>query len=413
MKTREQLESELQAAQQQLRDLKLAHNVFLHKISHDLKTPSNEIIGSLSQLALESPSAEQSHDLRTALKACMRLDHLLDQLLTLDDLVNQRARVNRTEFDLHTLIKERIQITREHLEDLGKTKLVELKTDWSYPIEKLNCVIGDKEKLTKILTELLLNASDHTAQGSITLKVACIEEGAANIALEISISDTGSGIAKDRLDTIFTPFAHYVDFFNADSDKVPLSLMLCQKLVHLMLGTFTIDSTLGKGSCATIRMGFPVARGSTHLRPHQPQRRTQGTYIKSTDKPILIVDDNPVNRNVLTAITRRLGFETKQAANGQEALNVYAAHDIALIFMDCQMPVLNGFEATQAIRKLNKLVPIIAVTANTTDDDIQKCLICGMDDFIAKPITPNKIGHALSRWLSHEDQRQSELKNRL
>lgn len=410
MKTRDELESELQAAQHQLRELKQAHNVFLHKISHDLKTPSNEIIGSLSQLNQETQSPMTIDYVQTALRACMRLDHLLDQLLTLDELANQKVKINRTEFDLHIMLNNQLQLTQEYLAELEKAKSVDIKIQWVYPFEKLSCVVGDKEKLSKIINEILRNAAHHTEKGTITVKIDCIEEASTHVALEISVTDTGSGIPQDQLDTIFRPFSHYADFFTHNSDKVPLSLVLCQKLVHLMFGALTIESTPGQGTCVKIRLGFPLAKSSTHLRS-QPQSKLtfNGTYIENTDKPILIVDDNPVNRNVLTAIIRRLGFETKQAANGKEALAIFKSHSFALVFMDCQMPILNGFEATQAIRKLHSPVPIIAVTANTTDEDIQRCFASGMDDFLAKPITPTKIGQTLSRWLTNTERQQSKL----
>lgn len=401
MKSNEQLENELQTALKQLNELRQAHNVFLHKISHDLKTPSNEIVGSLAQLQ-ETLTIDQLTFANQATQACIRLDQLLEQIVTLDELANQRAKLHRTEFDLNSLLNDHLTAAKARLDEHGKSTIVALRKNWEYPIDTLACVVGDREKLSKVLMALLMNAADHTSKGEISLTVRCLEESAGNIALEFVVSDTGPGIAKNRLENIFTPFSHYADYFHGPSKKIPLSLVICQQLSHLMHGSLAITSNVGQGTCVTLKLGFPLAKKSKFLR--QANTLEPPVEALSTTKPILIVDDNGVNRNVLSAITRRLGFETKLAENGQIAVDIVKDQPLALIFMDCQMPVLNGFEATKAIRGFNPTIPIIAVTANTTDEDIQQCFKCGMDDVIAKPITPNKIGQSLTRWLAQDQQ---------
>ena len=401
MKTLEELQAEIAQLKQENQSLKSAHQAFLHHISHELKTPSNALFHILTELQdlIENPKALQ--ELYTGLYQAQHINHLLEQLVTLDSYVSNTARVNRTEFNLSKLLKQRLILAQQHLREKQKSNIA-MKIAWNYPADKLTAVVGDKDKLYKILDTLLFNAVEYTDTGAIEIVVDCLEEGPANVALQIQVIDSGRGMTESHLNKVFEPFSQYTDFFHGDNTSDGLSLMLCQRMIKLMSGHFDINSELGKGTTATIRMGFPTHRQSLYLRPER-SIKANNPFIQNTSKPILVVDDNQINRNILSAIARRLGFEIKTATNGQEAIASYDKTEPALIFMDCQMPVMNGFEAVEMLRQERKAtLPIIAVTANTLDDDIQLCLQSGMDDVISKPITPHKIAEILSHWVGHE-----------
>lgn len=379
----------------QLHDSKTAHQLFLHKVSHDLKTPANEILFALNYLKHLSLKDDAMNVIDSGQAACLQLNRLLEQLITLDELDNNRTMINRQEFSLVRMLEILVQQAKDQILASDKQDLT-ISVHWHHDPEPLQHLLGDKDKLRKILTELVFNAIEHSDTGNIQITIESLENRANSAALQISVRDQGKGMTADQLSKILTPFAHYKDFFHGQSDKAGLSLMLCQKLTHLMAGTLTVESSASKGTCVSIKMGFPLARQPYYLRPdEQPVR-----YIQSTDKPLMVVDDNPVNRSILCAIARRLGFETQQASNGQEALQLFDRTDFALIFMDCQMPIMNGFEAAHQLRQVKKTsIPVIAVTANTTDEDMQKCYSAGMNDILAKPVTPNTVAEALSRWL--------------
>jgi len=405
MKTIIELEQELAHTRAALQQQIHSQNIFLHKVSHDLKTPSNATMNALTELEQLSLPASANHLVQLALKACLQSDRMLEQLITLDELNNNQAKVNRTEFSLPAVLEDCLQEAVRQQNTQNEYQSVSLDIDWQYPKENVMAVIGDKRKLSNIIKELLFNALEHTTQGDISIVVSCLEEAPNKVALDITVKDSGRGMTADQLASILTPFANYKDFFHGLHHKAGLSLVLCQKLIQLMAGSFAIKSTLHHGTEVSFRLGFPLAKSSYYLQHHSKNDQTQQLYqpyIRHSEKPVLIVDDDPINRSILCAIARRLGFETKQAGNGQEALDLYDKIQFSLIFMDCQMPIMNGFETTKILRSSRAArEPIIAVSANATDQDIHLCFVAGMDDFVAKPITPHKIAEVMSRWIEH------------
>ena len=256
-------------------------------------------------------------------------------------------------------------------------------------------LIGDSLRLHHLLFQLLDNAVKFTHKGSITLTISSHEiEG--SYRLDFTICDTGIGIAKEMLKDIFESFRQMDGSFSRQYGGLGIGLSLCKAIVDRMGGVISVNSVLDEGTTFTVSVDF-----------------RRGNMIKSNKKSgdgcslpgnplILIVEDNPVNLMTLTAMVGKLGGRVEKANNGKEAVDMANVKEYDIILMDCQMPILDGFEATKAIRKMgciNSETHIIAVTANAMSGDRDRCLEAGMDDYIRKPIKKDLVFEKMHYWL--------------
>lgn len=413
----DQLKISLQQAQQEIsrqeslnQQLKADRNNFIRKISHDLNTPAHAILSALNTLDDSDLLNEQSQQsISIACQGAQTLSRTLEQMQELQALNNGEVRILREPVCPYEMISMLISDTRNRL--AAKDVLVDFK--WCNEIPKETFVMSDPQKFERIFRELLLNAETHTSSGFIEVTAQLLDSSQYGISLEFQIKDTGSGIPQETLEKLFDPYSRYDDYFHEEGNKVGLSLVIIQGFVQLMGGNFYIDSHLKSGTNAHIRLGFPIAKIQPKHQDHnlshsaslllsQHNQTIPQSGIIQIKKPILVVDDNPVNRKLLTALLKKLGLTSKEASNGKEALLLHEQTDFSLILMDCQMPVMNGFEATKAIRRGTKAdIPIIAVSANANDEDIEMCYEAGMDDFLAKPVTPERLAQKMIQSTAH------------
>jgi CheY-like chemotaxis protein len=287
---------------------------------------------------------------------------------------------------------------------------------------------GDPGRLRQILVNLGTNAVKFTCSGKITIQVSMDNEDERDVWLRFSVMDTGIGIPANRQDILFSPFTQLDGSTTRKYGGTGLGLAISKQLAELMGGRIGVESQEGKGSTFWFTAVFekqparPAIDGSLNeINGGGLAERLSSANAPSISESakrkirILVAEDNPVNQKVAQAMLKKMGLRADVVANGQEAVNALQIIPYDLVLMDCQMPEMDGFEATRAIRQggskaLNPEVPIIAMTAFTMRGDRDKCIQAGMSDFIAKPVQQEGLTALLARWLAitTKDNLQSE-----
>ena len=377
--------TELVAAREEALNASKAKSRFLANMSHELRTPLNAILG-FSQLMARSQTMPPDHqqDLQIIMRSGEHLLALINQVLDQSKIESGRISLNEQAFDLHQLLDELEDMFRLKADTKGLGLVFARAEDvpWS--------VRADEVKLRQVLINLLNNALRFTHTGGVTLRIADCGPRAAHPAsgartLCFQIEDTGPGIAPDEMAELFEAFVQ-TRAGQQEGEGTGLGLPISRRFVELMGGNVTVSSEVGRGSVFSFDVpvrvieesqveGREAARRVIALEPGQPRYR------------ILIVDDGEDNRRLLVRLLAPLGFELREAADGQEAIEIWDEWDPHLIWMDMRMPVMDGYEATRRIRSNAKgqATAIIALTASSLEKDRAAVLSVGCDDFLHKP----------------------------
>ena len=362
---------------------------FLATISHELRTPMNGIEGSLQVIQDGVLDVSVKPHVDAAAQSANRMTQLVDSLLEYSEIQSGNWHLHEQPFVLDGIVAKCEKMIESDCAIKGIEFTVVNNTN-------LQCqLLGDSLRLHHMLFQLLDNAVKFTHQGSITLTIDSHEiEGGYHLGF--IISDTGIGIATDTLKDIFENFRQMDGSFSRQYGGLGIGLSLSKAIVDRMGGTISVDSVLDEGTTFTIAIGF--CKGSVIK---NIKKESDGCLLPGNPL-ILIVEDNPVNLMTLTAMVGKLGCRVEKAHNGKEAVDLANKKDYDCILMDCQMPILDGFEATKAIRALgcrNSETHIIAVTANAMSGDRDRCLQAGMDDYIRKPVKKELVVEKLHYWL--------------
>lgn len=382
---RKQMEQELIASRISAEDASHAKSQFLSSISHELRTPLNGVLG-YAQILLRdgSASAEQRHNLH-AIESCgQHLLTLIDDVLDLAKIESGKIEIQENTCDLYDLLESVSNILRERVD--AKALNYELDIEPSVPAN----VLIDEVKLRQILVNLLANAVKFTERGGITLRVSLRDE----TMLQFQVQDTGIGIPLDRQRIIFEPFQQLGNAATGSGLGLPISQRLCEA----MGGTLSVQSAVGTGSCFSFYVPLRTAA------PASAERILRAGYqiIDTADRQVevMVVDDNPINRKVMSGMLRASGIEVREAEHGQDALDKLREHPVPLVLMDVRMPVLDGFAATAAIKADPRLrsTIVIAVSASVFPDVIARMRAHGCADFVGKPV---RVGELLSKVAEH------------
>ena len=361
----------------------LAKSLFLANMSHEIRTPLNAIIG-ISELLENNPNGKDTRDLLQTIRSSgSALLTVINDVLDISKIEAGKMTLESAPIDLRQCAQESINIVSCFAEK--KPIHLELVIDPALPAS----IDGDGTRLRQVLINLLTNAIKFTDSGRVALDISLL--GAGN-SIEFSVSDTGVGITPENQQKLFASFTQLDNTPSRQHGGTGLGLNISQRIVQMMGGSITIDSTPGKGS--TFRFILPIthshARSAETLPPSEP---TPASGLK-----ILVADDNSVNLKVITMMLKRLGHEASTVVNGQEAIEAVEKSSFDLILMDVQMPVLNGLEAADIIcgkYPRNERPFIVALTANATEEDRKTCMAVGMDGYISKPITLEKLAESI------------------
>lgn len=362
---------------------------FLSNISHELRTPLNGIVAITRILLGEHTTPEQQKNLEVLKSSGDHMMSLIDDVLDFNKIEANKVIIEKVSFNLqHTLFgisKAFAALAAE------KNILFEV----NLPAELNQLVNGDITRVTQVMNNLLGNAFKFTPKGKVMFSVTITEQGSDNLQVQFAVSDTGIGIAADKLDLIFESFTQADVKTTRKYGGTGLGLTISKRLVELMGGYMSVNSKPGLGTTFTINLGFALARRFNHSQGEKGINELK----KFTGVKVLLAEDNPVNLMVACNILKKWDMEVTAVKDGQEALAAMASHHFDIVLMDLEMPVLDGAAATRQIRLTNQQVPIIAFTAASYENMQQELLLNGMTDFVPKPFKPEHLHQSISRAL--------------
>ncbi len=372
----EQRTNELKVALVNAEAATRAKTEFLATISHEIRTPLNGVIGMagiLIDTELDDDQKNYVHVIDTCGKTLLSL---INDILDLTKIESGNLELEQRTISIVDEFNSCLKI----LEGQATKQQITLHKEFSSNIP--NHVIGDATRLKQIVTNLLSNAIKFTHQGNVTLNINVIEKTNSAVTFKISVNDTGIGIPADKIERLFKPFSQVDSSTTRKYGGTGLGLAICAKLVNLMGGEIGVESESGKGTTFFFSLTMPLA---------EQEKITQNTGLVSQNHQlsVLIVEDNLINQKVLQISLKKLGFTNVTIANdGMECVELFNDKTFDVIFMDMQMPRLDGLDATRIIRSLDlsKQPYIIALTANAFQEDVALCKEAGMNDFLAKPL---------------------------
>jgi signal transduction histidine kinase/ActR/RegA family two-component response regulator len=386
---------DLQKAKDRAEQAEKKKSTFLANMSHEIRTPMNGIIG-LTELVLKS---EISHQQRTYLEmvhsSADRLLKLINDILDFSKIEAGKFELNVTPFSLRSAIADALEI----LSVIAAKKNIALLVDCDRKIPDL--LMGDADKLQQILVNLVGNAIKFTNQGSVTIVLSSIDklpEQNEHITIHFQIKDTGIGIPQEKLSSVFDAFNQIGTTRDSNHPGTGLGLVISAELVEMMGGKICVESNPGVGTTFFFSVHFPLAQLTKENQPATGGNASSTPNTKSLTKMplhILLVEDELINRTLAVSVLEREGWVVEVAENGMQALHLLTNTAFDLILMDIQMPELNGYETTRAIRNkehgTKQHIPIIAMTAYAVRGDREKCLAAGMDGYISKPVRPDRL----------------------
>lgn len=385
--------SQLEETTTELEKSTKAKSEFLATMSHEIRTPMNAILGMTHLLKQDNPRKDQLEPINILDFSGKTLLSLIDDVLDFSKIEAGKIEFEKVEFDLNNLIN----VILESFRSTAKNKDIDLKVEVAEQVP--GRLIGDPARLTQILNNLFSNALKFTEEGEVKLEVRVLQHEHEQASIQFAISDTGIGIDEKRINTIFDSFTQASQNTKRLFGGTGLGLTISKQLTELQGGTISVESEEGVGSTFTVELEFGVAQ-QPEVSTNGSQGKIEGSSLLKGVK-ILLAEDNVVNQKVMTRFLERWEVEMKVVNNGKEALDAIQECNFDVVLMDLQMPEMDGYEATEKIRKLDdpykRKVPIIALTAAALKEVREHVYAAGMNDFVTKPFNPADLEQKLAQ----------------
>lgn len=367
-------------------DLREVQSQFLASLNHEIRTPLSGILG-MTDLLLETRLSDDQREYVDAARVCAEnLLEILNVTLEYSALSSNQVVLEESEFSIRDTLQGVVA------EFAPKAEAKGLRVDMTLDASLPEMVLGDSARLRQIVWHLVANGVKFTRDGRVEVAASAHTSGGREVELTVRVRDTGAGIAAEQLAEIFETFRQLETGLARNHNGLGLGLAVVKKLVSLLRGTITVASEPGAGSTFTVTMPLqlPVEAAAA---PEEQVKKSRGR--------VLVVDDNSIAQTIACHALRRQAFEVESAGSGQQALEVAARSRFDVILMDLQMPGWDGFETVEHIRQLPGYgeTPIIAVTANCSDDYRARSVKCGMQDFLAKPVRTRDLVQAVEKHL--------------
>lgn len=388
--------AELEEARARAESANRAKSTFLANMSHEIRTPMNAILGLTYLLQLDQVTPAQALRLTKIDNAAHHLLAIINDILDVSKIEASKLVLEEADFLLEEVIEGACALVRDSAADKGLTLVVELGgvPPW---------LRGDSTRLRQALLNYVSNAVKFTERGGLTVRAQLLEESQGRLLVKFEVEDSGIGIAAEELEGLFRNFQQADATTTRKYGGTGLGLAITGHLARLMGGEAGAESQPGQGSRFWFTVRLARGQGEVPASPSSGPKHLLTRYQKSTAR-LLLVEDNPINREVANELLQVIGLAVDTAENGQQAIAMAEAKAYDLILMDVQMPILDGLEATRAIRALPGWShrPILAMSASAFTEERQACLDAGMNDFVAKPVEPQALYATLQRWLSAE-----------